>query len=126
MVLLLPGMARAQRTIWADADEVPSGNGSQSSPYGTLTEALAAAVAGDTIMLEMSTALYDTAIPNVEQFPILIPAGVKIVAWDADGNDNERARFKGAGTACFRFGGREHGSHHAGPDVPHDPTAAPA
>jgi len=109
-LFLLAGMARGKQTIWVDADQVPSGNGTQASPYGTLTEALAAAVAGDTIMLEMSTAPYDDQSPNVEGFlpvGITIPAGVKIQLWDADGNVNERARFVTANSAavCFRLEG---------------------
>ncbi len=109
-VILLAGRAPGQQTIWVDADVSPSGNGTQASPYGTLTEAVAVANAGDTIMLEMSTASYDDQSPNIEGFGttgITIPAGVKIQLWDADGNVNERARFVTANgaTTCFRLEG---------------------
>ena len=76
-----------------------SADGSESTPFKTITKAFESAASGDEIQLKPGT--YDTS--SGETFPLKAPSGVKIIGDEA--NKGKDILIEGSGEFNTRFGG---------------------
>src|SRR5207302_11244620 len=80
----------------------------QTSPFKTITKAMTVATSGSTV--QVAPGIYDT-LNNNETFPIVVPAGVLLIAESEVNKDAGSSTIFGGGSAPDRKSTRLNSSH---------------